>query len=75
MVDLQKQSESAADPKVKARFKELYMEYMTEGFGSDLDALRKEEKIDDEGLEMLVYALETGVQSFTDADQKMIVGD
>ncbi|KAJ2818392.1 hypothetical protein IWW50_005835, partial [Coemansia erecta] len=75
MVELQTQaSDPSADSKVKTRFKELYMEYVTEGFGADLDVLRKGETIDDEGLEMLVYALETGVQSFTDADQKMIVG-
>ncbi|KAJ2308476.1 hypothetical protein IWW55_000413 [Coemansia sp. RSA 2706] len=74
MVQLQKQSQSA-DQNVKARFKELYMDYVTSAFGGDLDALRKEETIDDEGLDMLVYALETGTQSFTEADQKMIVGD
>ncbi|KAJ2720644.1 hypothetical protein GGI07_004489 [Coemansia sp. Benny D115] len=68
------QSESV-DPQIQARFKEVYMEYVTMGFGSDLDALRKEEEIGDEGLEILIDALETGTRSFTAADQKMIVDE
>ncbi|KAI7822291.1 hypothetical protein BX661DRAFT_187637 [Kickxella alabastrina] len=64
---------SAADLLIQAKFKEVYMDYVTTGFGADLDALRKEEEIDDEGLEMLVDALETGTRSFAFADQKMIV--
>ncbi|KAJ1863990.1 hypothetical protein LPJ78_003666 [Coemansia sp. RSA 989] len=74
MLQLQKK-QAEADSHIKSRFKELYMSYLTEGFGSDLDMLRKKEDIDEEGLEMLVYSLESGVGSFTDADQKMIIGD
>ncbi|PIA18560.1 hypothetical protein COEREDRAFT_79607 [Coemansia reversa NRRL 1564] len=67
------QEQSEIDERIKSRFKEIYMEYATTAFGSDLDTIRKEEDIDDEGLEMLVDALESGVQSFTNSEQKMIV--
>ncbi|KAJ1717989.1 hypothetical protein LPJ61_006974, partial [Coemansia biformis] len=52
MLQAQRQQQQAAlDQKVVARFKEIYMEYVTTGFGSDLDALRKEGAMDDEGLD------------------------
>ncbi|KAJ1730253.1 hypothetical protein LPJ61_003115, partial [Coemansia biformis] len=76
MLQAQRQQQQAAlDQKVVARFKEIYMEYVTMGFGSDLDALRKEGAMDDEGLDVLVDALETGVQSFAGSEQRMIVDE
>ncbi|KAJ2867444.1 hypothetical protein GGH94_000833 [Coemansia aciculifera] len=64
-----------ADLRVAAKFKEIYMDYITTGFGADLDTLRKEGDINDETLELLVDALETGIQSFAASDQKMIVDE
>ncbi|KAJ2083366.1 hypothetical protein H4R24_000843 [Coemansia sp. RSA 988] len=69
----QQKTHSETDERIKSRFKEIYMEYVTTAFGSDLDTIRKEEDIDDEGLEMLVDALESGMRSFTNSEQKMIV--
>ncbi|KAJ2743776.1 hypothetical protein GGI20_003499 [Coemansia sp. BCRC 34301] len=66
-------SQLEADPRVEAKFKEIYMDYITTGFGADLDTLRKEGDINDDTLELLVDALETGIQSFTASDQKTIV--
>ncbi|KAJ2058106.1 hypothetical protein GGI17_005231 [Coemansia sp. S146] len=63
------------DLRVAAKFKEIYMDYITTGFGADLDTLRKEGDINDETLELLVDALETGIQSFAASDQKMIVDE
>ncbi|KAI9504432.1 hypothetical protein BX070DRAFT_222174 [Coemansia spiralis] len=59
----------------QTKFKELYMEYVTTGFGTDLDILRKEENIDDSGLEMLVDSLEVGMQSFASEVQKIIADE
>ncbi|KAJ2688131.1 hypothetical protein GGH99_003100 [Coemansia sp. RSA 1285] len=53
-----------ADRTTKEKFKALYMDHVTTGFGTDLDRLRKEEDIDEEGLEMLVDVLEAAVDSF-----------
>lgn len=64
------------DSEIKTKFKQIYMDYVTSGFGTDLDELRKQGDIDgSENFSMLVDALETGIQSFTAADQKMIVDE
>ncbi|KAJ1840600.1 hypothetical protein LPJ73_006373 [Coemansia sp. RSA 2703] len=68
-------TEETADQRVQKKFKEIYMDYVATGFGADLDLLRKESEIDDDGLEMLIDVLETGTLSFMPADQKMIVDE
>ncbi|KAJ1868677.1 hypothetical protein H4R99_004267 [Coemansia sp. RSA 1722] len=65
--------QTSTDQQAQEKFKKIYMDYVTNGFGADLDTLRKEHEIDDEGLEMLIDVLETGVLAFTPADQKMII--
>ncbi|KAJ2778019.1 hypothetical protein GGI15_004314 [Coemansia interrupta] len=68
-------TEETEDQRVQKRFKEIYMDYVATGFSADLDLLRKESEIDDDGLEMLIDVLETGMLSFKPADQKMIVDE
>ncbi|KAJ2385226.1 hypothetical protein H4S02_004439 [Coemansia sp. RSA 2611] len=76
LVQQRKESnQQETDLRVAAKFKEIYMDYITTGFGADLDTLRKEGDINDETLELLVDALETGIQSFAASDQKMIVDE
>ncbi|KAJ2705397.1 hypothetical protein FB645_002477 [Coemansia sp. IMI 203386] len=65
--------QTSTDQQLQEKFKKIYMDYVTNGFGADLDTLRKEHEIDDEGLEMLIDVLETGMLAFTPADQKMII--
>ncbi|KAJ2399011.1 hypothetical protein GGI23_002904 [Coemansia sp. RSA 2559] len=68
-IDLMQQQKAArtdVDRTTKEKFKQLYMEHVTTGFGTDLDRLRKEDDIDEDGLEMLVDVLEAAVESFAD---------
>ncbi|KAJ1723471.1 hypothetical protein LPJ53_002179 [Coemansia erecta] len=72
---MQLNTEETVDQRIQKKFKEIYMDYVATGFGADLDLLRKESEIDDDGLEMLIDVLETGTLSFKPADQKMIVDE
>ncbi|KAJ2552598.1 hypothetical protein EV175_003255 [Coemansia sp. RSA 1933] len=75
LMQQQKASRTDVDRTTRDKFKELYMEHVTTGFGTDLDRLRKEDDIDEDGLEMLVDVLEAAVDSFaiTAADETAIL--
>ncbi|KAJ2800378.1 hypothetical protein H4R21_003197, partial [Coemansia helicoidea] len=76
LLQVQRQKQQASlDQQAQSRFREIYMDYVTTGFGADLDALRKDGAMDDEGLDVLVDALETGVLSFTASEQQMIIDE
>lgn len=56
---------------LRASFKRLYMEILTEGAAEDLDGLRRSEALDKGSLSMLVDALEAGAETFDDESRRI----
>ncbi|CAH1758764.1 11229_t:CDS:2 [Entrophospora sp. SA101] len=53
--------------------RDYYMSQLTNGFGEDLDKIRKEQNLDSNRLEVLIDSLESGIKIFSDIERELIL--
>ncbi|CAG8559115.1 8369_t:CDS:2 [Paraglomus brasilianum] len=58
-------------PKAAKQFRNYYMTQLTQGFGEDLDKIRKEEGFNQNKLEVLISSLESGIDIYSDLEKSL----
>ncbi|KAI9485385.1 MAG: ribosome-assembly protein 3-domain-containing protein [Benjaminiella poitrasii] len=58
-----------------SKFRNLYMNKITQAFGSDLDQIRQEPSFNGPRLNILIDSLEAGIDIFSNLEQEIILAD
>lgn len=63
------------DKDVDARFEEYYLKLITEEFGDELNELRHAKDFGDKSLPMLIRALKSGANIFSQEERRTVLGE